>query len=47
LRHVKDPNNGVEVAIVGKITGHFPNEGSLASLSTWGRLEVQVGTSKS
>jgi hypothetical protein len=23
LRHVKDPYNGVEVAIVGKITGHF------------------------
>jgi hypothetical protein len=23
LRHEKDPNNGVEVAIVGKIAGHF------------------------
>jgi hypothetical protein len=23
LRHVKDPYNGVEVAIVGKITGYF------------------------
>jgi hypothetical protein len=23
LRHVKDPYNDVEVAIVGKITGHF------------------------
>jgi hypothetical protein len=27
LRHVKDPYNGVEVAIVGKLTCHFSPTG--------------------
>jgi hypothetical protein len=43
LRRVKDSYNGVEAAIVGKITGHIS---PIELLETWGRLAVQLGTSK-
>jgi hypothetical protein len=52
LQHVKDPYNGVEVTIIGRITGHFSPAvlpsllGSLALLWTWRHLAVKVGTSK-
>jgi hypothetical protein len=52
-KHVKDPYNGMEVAIVGKITGHFSS--TVAPFIarfwsrrqwTWRHLAVKVGTSK-
>jgi hypothetical protein len=42
LRHVKDPYKGVEVAIVGKITGHFSPIVPL-SLLEFSRVVVDVG----
>jgi hypothetical protein len=43
LRYVKDPYNDMELAIVGKITGHFSPTVPLFLLEV-SRVVVEVGT---